>query len=110
MDHIVKVSTPLLGETRPILLALGCCGVFKSEVHELCPELLERGLAAIVVLVVEVTVTPEVSMDIHTVELIDILAELQEGPAGRQELFEALNDFEGFKKRHSREVYKRIYD
>lgn len=59
-----------------------------------------------VVLVVEVTVASEVGMDIHTVESIDILTELQEGPTGRKELFEALNDFEGFKKRHSREVYK----
>lgn len=49
-------------------------------------------------------------MDIHTVEPMDILTELQEGPTGRQELFEALNDFEGFKKRHSREVYRMIYD
>lgn len=110
MDHIVKVPTPLLRETRPILLALGCCGVFESEVNELCPELLERGLAAIIVLVVEVTVAPKVGMDVHTVESVDILAELQEGPTGGQELFEALNDFEGFKKRHSREVYRIIYD
>jgi hypothetical protein len=110
MDHIVKVPTPLLGETRPILLAFRCSRIFKSEVHELCPELLERGLAAIVVLVVKVTVTPEVGVNINAVVLTDILTELQEGPTGRQELFEALNDFEGFKKRHSREVYKMIYD
>lgn len=110
MDHIVKVPTPLLGKTRPILLALGCCGVFKSEVHKLCPELLKGGLAAIVVLIVKVTVAPEVGVNINAVVLTDILTELQEGPTGREELFEALNDFEGFKKRHSRKVYKMIYD
>ena len=106
----MQILTPFSGYTRPILLAFGCRGVLESKIHEVRPELLERGLAAVVVLVAEVTAAPEAGTEVHTMELANILAELHDGPAGRPELLEALSDFEGFKKRHSRGVYRIIYD